>query len=552
MINSSLMKLLRLRAKGSFKRTLLGLRSPKRAVFTIIAALMFMLWIIPQLFVASRPHETNVDAVIAIMPLGIMGITLLNLLSAAKDVAVKFDPNEIDFLFAGPFSRRELMVYKLIDKMRGILFSSFIFTIISFQFIHSGPKVFGGMFLLFLFITLLDIAVVLFKQNLDFFKKARTAFWIFIAVGLVSFAVSVMGASPPESTMDLVRRFHQHWFGGLALAPFKPFTYMIAAQAFFPDWLMWTALSGLICAALFWIILLLDENFIEVSLNASRRFQERRMKAVSGGFLGGHAKNRNAARRVPRLPWWFGAGPIAWRQLNEAQRNAGALLRLMIVPIIVIAFSLFPSMMRGGDHFDPTPVVVGVVSFFSIFFTQHIRFDFRSDVDSMEWFKQLPIHSVSISLGQLITPTLILFGMLLLIISTMLLPFGRFDVWIAIMAFLPSGLLLLFEIENFIFLLFPFRIDPVSGADMQLMGRIYAMLLLKVLIAGLCAGAAAGLGALIVWAARTLNPGAINQTAGWLLFGGVAWGVCLICNAIMLLVVAWAFRRFDVSADAPV
>ena len=47
-------------------------------------------------------------------------------LTSAGERAISFWPSEVDFLFAGPFTRRELLIYKLSSTIAGALFTSLI------------------------------------------------------------------------------------------------------------------------------------------------------------------------------------------------------------------------------------------------------------------------------------------------------------------------------------------------------------------------------------------------------------------------------------------
>ncbi len=44
----------------------------------------------------------------------------------------------------------------------------------------------------------------------------------------------------------------------------------------------------------------------------------------------------------------------------------------------------------------------------TLLLTRMVAFDFRGDLDSMDWLKSLPLRPISITLGQLATPVLLL------------------------------------------------------------------------------------------------------------------------------------------------
>jgi len=93
-----------------------------------------------------------------------------------------------------------------------------------------------------------------------------------------------------------------------------------------------------------------------------------------------------------------------------------------------------------------------------------LRFDFRGDLDQIDHLKSLPVSGAAVSVGQLVTPTLLMSLCHLAIVGSVLGVMRRSDPVLLTAAVLcvPFNALL-FGVENFIFLLFPTRAAMTPG-----------------------------------------------------------------------------------------
>src|SRR4051794_36428968 len=119
MIPKALFKLVFLQFRGFFRRTLGTARSPRRAAFLLIGIGVVVLWLTPALYtfmaVGRNPARSHLSTYRfrEIAPLALLGICLLTMISSAGDKAIAFTAGEVDMLFPGPFTRRQLLAYKL-------------------------------------------------------------------------------------------------------------------------------------------------------------------------------------------------------------------------------------------------------------------------------------------------------------------------------------------------------------------------------------------------------------------------------------------------------
>ncbi len=105
--------------------------------------------------------------------------------------------------------------------------------------------------------------------------------------------------------------------------------------------------------------------------------------------------------------------------------------------------------------------------------------------------------------------------------------------------------LLLFGIENLLFLWYPSPPVAAMAGNYQMMGRNVLLMLAKFLIMGLIGGIT-GLVVALVYLLMQLVQGPsllASLTVAWLLISGFAIG--------LVPLVALAFRRFDVAQDMP-
>ena len=88
----------------------------------------------PQVFTAmmmrDRPELRQLTGAAApFAPLALFGFTLLFVFTSAGETAVYFTPAEVDLLFAAPFTRRELLIYKLAKTALALVFMSAFFSL---------------------------------------------------------------------------------------------------------------------------------------------------------------------------------------------------------------------------------------------------------------------------------------------------------------------------------------------------------------------------------------------------------------------------------------
>jgi len=519
-----------------------GLKTRRGAVFTVVAALMMLGWIVPNLMMVGtvRGHVDQAS-VRAIIPLGLLALCLLSVLQFGGKTGIHFTGEEIDFLFSGPFTRRELLVYKLLPGMAGALVTALFFSVVFRIYVTSWIAAFVGFWLTMIFVQLFSTAAVLIGQTVA--ERAYTRFRR--AVLLAGFGLVGLGLWWGFSNTDqggllpLVRQFHDSWAGMLLLAPFDVFGRAITAETLAPELVCWGSIASIVDLALLALVLRLDVNYMESSIAVNQKIYRRlRQMRRSGGIV--WAGKTTARVRLPRLPWLGGAGPIARRQMISAVRSAPGVVIFLLVMIVPMAVVMLAT--RRGTSQAPSAIVPFVLVFVTVMFSRMLPFDFRGDLDQMDWLKSLPLRSAAIAAGQIAVPTLAmtLFHWLILGGAAVFLAGPRSVLAVAAFYAIPFNFLV-FALENLVFLLFPARMTPATPGDLQHMGRAMVEMMVKMLVLVLCCGLAAGLGAIAY----------LVFGGSWIATVAVSWSVLALQCAILVPCVAAAYRKFDVSVDTP-
>jgi hypothetical protein len=301
---------------------------------------------------------------------------------------------------------------------------------------------------------------------------------------------------------------------------------------------MYAGLAAAINAVLLAVVFYLDADYLEAAATRSAVVYDRIRRIRQGGVMAASAGRGGKARGViPTLPYFAGAGPIAWRQATSALRSG----RGMLMMLLLLAVAVGPAVWAARENAaNVSATAVGAMAWITLIVGAWLRFDFRGDLDQLDYLKSLPVAPWAMAAGQLVTPTLLMTACHLAIVASVAAAAGRPDrtLLFAAAVCLPFNAML-FAIENLIFLLFPSR-AAANPADFQGYGRQILLLFAKAVLTLLAVGVAAAV-AMIVHVVTQSWP-ATAATAG----------LTLTAIALALLpAVGWAYRRFDVAGDVP-
>jgi hypothetical protein len=539
----ALWTLLWLNFRAVLRKTGRQMRSVRGILFFLIGLGVLGLWIGPSIFLNTHVRPANRSNIMAVAPVAILLMTVLNLFTSAGERAVTFTPAEIDFLFAGPFSRRQLLTYKLAKTALAGLFSALLFGVMLGRF---GGNYFCrvlGVWLFFQFLQSLAMVIALLQETVGARLVTTGRRWVLVAV----LAVGSLGIFKVVSEHHdfthlptlpiLMAEIGGTWAGQILLAPFRVFAHSMLASNFLFEGIGWSAVALVMDLGMAAVVLGLDANYLETAATVSARRYERLGRVRRSG-LGGLAKAKSGSWKIAMLPWMAGTGPIIWRQLTTAMRTTRTLLIILL--LAAVGGGLFIA--KNTDLNASIAIIIGISVYLNLFISQLLKFDFRGDLDHLDVLRSLPLRPTSIAVAQLVTPVLVLCMVQFVLLVTVVLT-GHFpaEYLLAVAVFAVPLNLLALGVDNLMFLLFPFRPRAAVAGDMTMVGRNTIVVACRFILIVLAAAIAAGVGA-AVWAltGKSWTAGAV---AAWFPLAGI--------TALIIWLIGLAFDRFDPSKHTP-
>jgi hypothetical protein len=535
----ALWTLLALHARAAGRR--LGRQARgKRGVALALVAVLALLLLVGRVVIANRwMPPADPTGVRTYGPVAILGICLMNVLSSTGERAVTFSPGEVDFLFPGPFTRRQLLAYKLIRTAITAVPSALLFGALVSRFGGFYLGRVAAAWLTFQFVQMLAMIVALVKATVGERAFSRGRRWLLLGVlAAVALACAWMirrhhGASPS----DVGEQLRASRAGQVILAPFGVFARALTADRIVPDALRWDAVALAMDLGLVAVVFLLDANYLEAAATASGKRYARLARLRQAG-LAGMASPGSAKLRLPMLPWLGGVGPVAWRQLTGVARTSRGLLTMLA--IVAIVMGVIVARAGGGDA--TVPSLIGLSVWANLFLTSMLRFDFRGDLDHLDLLRSLPLRPWAVAAAELVAPTVALSAVQALLLTAATVS-GRLPAGTVLMAlvFVVPFNAVLVGSENLLFLLFPFRPAAAVAGDMGMVGRQTVVFAARLLILAAVAIAVGGVGVLaFLVAGRSIW---IAAAAAWVPLAGAVVGVVALMAA--------AYARFDPSVDTP-
>ncbi|WP_305906736.1 hypothetical protein Q9L42_019400 [Methylomarinum sp. Ch1-1] len=535
-----LIKLLTLRLRGGVRQRLRELKTVRGLLFLsltmVIIALLFKQSSLPAnplISLVSADGEQRAGQVARFMPIGLLAAYLLTVFTAPSP-ALYFNPAEINLLFCGPFTRGALLLYKVCFYAFGALLSSLLIMLLASAFVYRPASAFLGVFLSLMFIQLLTAATGLLGQCLrsHFDVRIRSRYLFMSLISLLG-ATGWFYAGDVGSLIEALMQFRGSMIGALLLAPFDVFAHIFQAQTVFSSLWPWAALGLGMNVGLLAIVITLDRYSGEAVTMANLQLHRRRERARRSGLPWGAQVVQ--VRSMISPPVLGGVGPLAWRQMLSACRNAGKALWVYLGMAIFAG----PLLVSAGEEV-PKATLLGGVFFVAVFMLpKTLVFDFRSDLESMASLKALPLAAWQISIGQVATVVLLSSLIeLVLLGSTAIFIGSQWHVFLLCISFflLPFNVLL-YGLENLFFLIFPAALVPVGRVDFDFLGRT---------LVGFAVTAAILIGGCLL-AAVVGQKVAQAMSWPWPGLAAVAWCLFALIASMTLPLLAWAFKRFDVS-----
>jgi ABC-2 type transport system permease protein len=547
-VNAGLLYLMRRGVLGRLRMLRRRLGSVKGALGLLALAGFLALIALPHLLGGGEMRAvvdpSRVDfSVRTFGPVLFLGTVSLTVFSGR---ALTFTPSEIDFLFAAPVSRRELLVYAMLsrsglDVLSGLWFGIFVSA-------YAGTRV-GG----FAATTLLMVLAGVCAQAYTVAGLAARARWgaarwwgahaaaaVLLAAGL---AGSVLGARGAGGLRATVQAVVDGAFLRAVTLPVRPLVELYLAV---PPLAVaaWAAASLALIAAAGAAVVRIDVHYAEHAIEVSRRRAERLRRMQSGGAAAGRGGFRP---RVPELRLLGAAAPLARRQLLELSRNPRTLLGpALVIAFILVPVVLLPAIGGGALREDLRALALpalAVVVAAPLLMPQLVPFDFRRDLDRLAYLRSLPLSPAAVAVGQLTAPALGLVTVQAVGIVAIALATGGVAplLLVSLLLLVPPLTWAAVAADNAAFLLLPHRVAADGSASIQFMGKMWFVMIVKlaVLVAAMLPAAAAA--ALLHFAAAA--PPALAALAAALL-------LALACVPLTRGV-GRVFHRFDLVHDMP-
>jgi hypothetical protein len=537
-MHRGLIKLMQLQARAVFRRMFRGAKTPRGLIYLIVGAILFFAWLGPSVAGAFLRPRTDPASVLMNFPLAMLGFCLMTLVTSAGERAVAFNPSEVDFLFSGPFSRRQLLAYKIARSAFAAMFTSGMFSLIFLRFARHWLTGWIGMFLALMFVQLFSMSIVLIGQTIGerAFTRGRKLMIVFVCIAIAAILGPSVSSGTQRNPQELAYEFTHSQSGRIVLAPFSVFARILTADAVLTDGLKWAGVALAEIGLMILVVMHLDAHYLEAAASTGQKVHDRIQRYRRGGGLAFQAKS--ASLHLPMFPRLAGAGAIAWRQLLTALRTS----RSLLIVLVFVCLGAGPMLYAGGLRDHPERVVVGILFWITFMLGNMLRYDFRGDLDHMDTLKALPVHPSAIAAAELIAPVavLTLFQLLLLISASFLANGFSSVLGLTLLFILPINAILI-AVENLIFLIFPVRNVTVSPGDLQGFGRQMLMFMLKTMVLMLSVGIAAGLGAVAYFVSHRSISALVAVTFFALVLEFLA----------MIPLLVLAFRKFDLSVDTP-
>ncbi len=554
-MSAALWLLIRLHVRALARRALRGVRTFRGLLFVLVAVGFVALFFTAQLsarkeMLARRSTPVLVDSTAGASfgrfgPVGLFAFTLLAVFSSSRHRGVRFSASEVDVLFAAPFSRRELLVYRVAYQALQNAVGVLLMCIFLSPYFHDFFRAYIALFLTFTFLGLAQQFVSLVAGAIEerFLRLGRTVLavvLVMVAVAVLSLTFAATGGG--QTALERMSAILDLPVTRAALFPFRVFSEMLGASTL-PSFLAWGSGALAFVIALFTMVVVLDVDYREAAVETSRKLHEKLGKLRSGRVTATGSKKLRLS--VPELPHLGGVGTMAWRQVQELVRESPTALYLFVVFGVGALIPLLAMSSTSDDSVGGTvamallPITVACPLVLSNWF----QFDFRGDVDRMQQLLVLPISPRATALGQVITPTLVISlvqgAAFLVILRSAATQTQAIIALSGLILTVPVNFLFIC-IENAFFLVAPARVSAGTPGDFQNLGRFLFSMFMKFLLLAVLAAVGAVFG------------GVAHSATGSI---GVAIAIVFVyvlaIDAIALRVVAYAYERFDITRIPP-
>lgn len=536
-MHRSLLLLSKLRLLAQVRKIRRTLSTPKGLFLAVVAVGFFGFTLLPYLLTrglsTSIPKQPLPQLTWFMHPAALFAFWVFSFVGSHFKSPIAFSMPEVEFLFPGPFTRRELLIFKLAVSTLGTFGFSIMMPLIMPML--WGPAGLVGIWLALTFMQWTAILVTLAASWLG--ERYRLAVGLVVLALVSAVAISVWQSDVLADGVDIRDRLlalEASWVSRAVLAPFAVFSRVMSSQSF-AELSRWAAPALAMDVLVGIAILALDRFFIEASLDASQRRYEaiERLKRTGGmPTIGARSKPRLGLVSFPRLG---GIGPIAWRQSLEMFRGSSRLLLALPAVIAPFAALIAASSHRTGTPPDALVIALTLITGFLI--TTMMQLGLRNDLDHVDVIKTLPLSSQRIVWGSIGASILYISLVQLVAVTAMVIALRQ---WVpaaagALALALPINVLTV-ATDSALVLLFP-SIRRFTPGDVLVGVRMVLVNFAKVVFALLAASVAGLVFVAARWMFRDVPLAAF----------GLAWLVLFLEGLATVWLASYLFKHYDPS-----
>jgi len=506
-LHPAMLELLWLQARGRRRRIWNRFRQPRRLVLSAVAIVLTAAWLGNAALTVWLREAAAVNTLRAMLSLGLVlyaGWHVCRTAFFRPEVPFDWAPEEREQLAAMPLAPRDLVAYHIAAVTATTLLKAGLFTALLLPDLRCWPLALTGIVLAMLLLEFIRMAIEIAVWGMS--RRVFRAYRSLVLGGLMLAALSlgkvivnheVFNARLDsehgirQTISELIVEAHSADVG-LAGLPFRPFVELILAEHVDAPTLALVAACLAVVAGLAGAVIgLYSLTLRQIAGREVRDYAALgllQLAVPSARSAGRVARTNDSALQLARIPHCRGSGPLAWRQWMGARRQWGSLVSAMIAPAVLACIPIFVV----ADARDAFVATMGTLAFYTfLLLPTAVRFDFRRDLDRLVILKGLPITPAATTIGQIVMPVVIATvfqGVVLSLAAAMRLLPAHY-VAVAIVTMAPINLVM-FSVDNFIYLLYPYRLQQ-EGVEIFL--RTILIFTGKGLIF------AAGLGTIAAW-----------------------------------------------------
>lgn len=463
LIHPALPLLLRLQFIGRVGRACRGLLARRKWLVSAVGVTLAFLWLANAAASVIFREPYPQDVFRGMLSLAMVGYFLWHVLRiAAKrpEHPIDWTPAERHFLLAGPFSRRDLLCYRIAVVLAVTAVKALCVSLLFLPELRLWWAGLLGAFLGLFFVEVLRLLLEFTACGLSrsAYMKARGV--VVLLAGFAGLTVIARTTTASESIEEpvalwgLLRSLGSELAGlretsvGIALeSPFTVFARITSARDVSLELAGWIAAGLALLLAAGWLLFRIDALF------------HARGHETDEGVGPSDAKRRESPARsaISRVPRIAGIGPLAWRQFVGARQHLFGIGLALAAPTVLACLPLLLPL----DAATTFTNVVGALAFYSfILLPSALKFDFRRDFERLHVLKSLPLPAPAVVIGQLAVPVIVTsaFQAVVLAIAYAVRPVPARYVVLAALCLLPANLAI-YALENVLYLFSPHRLQ---------------------------------------------------------------------------------------------